>query len=108
MQPIYGFIPKLPIKNIIINRALYTSLMEKLSIEALDDSVFTQLTQIHYVDYVHLTNLSLSALILICILNRPNDSKLIVFEEYIKSKTIMKQILIFVFMVFIKNIETAT
>ena len=44
LNSIYCFIPKITVKNMLINTGLYTSIIEKFSIDSLDDSILTEIT----------------------------------------------------------------
>ena len=103
-----GFLPKPSLRTIIMNRGIYASLIEKISLELADDSTFSQLTQIGYTDYVHYANICISTCVIICLMNKPIDSKIETLQCYISSKKTTKYILIMIFIIFIKNIETAS
>lgn len=96
------------LRSIVINRAVYTSFMEKMSVEIVDDSLFSQMTHIGYTNYAHYVNIFISTFILLCLINKPIDNKMENIEQYILSKKITKNILVIVFIIFIKNIETAS
>jgi len=100
-----GFLPKPSLRTIIMNRGIYASLIEKISLELADDSM---LTQIGYMDYVHYANICISTFVIICLLNKPTDTKIENLQHYISSKKTTKYILIMIFIIFIKNIETAS
>lgn len=103
-----GFLPKPSLRTIIMNRGIYASLIEKISLELADDSTFSQLTQIGYTDYVHYANICISTCVIICLMNKPIDSKIETLQCYISSKKTTKYILLMIFIIFIKNIETAS
>jgi hypothetical protein len=96
------------LRSIVINRAVYTSFMEKMSVEIVDDSLFSQMTHIGYTNYAHYVNIFISTFILLCLINKPIDNKMENIEQYILSKNITKNLLVIVFIIFIKNIETAS
>lgn len=100
-----GFLPKPSLRTIIMNRGIYASLIEKISLELADDSM---LTHIGYMDYVHYANICISTCVIICLLNKPTDTKIENLQHYISSKKTTKYILIMIFIIFIKNIETAS
>ena len=100
-----GYLPKLPIKNLLINKALYNSLFEKLSFELLDETkIMTEL--VIYDGHTINPFYMISALYLGINKNSTNtDNKLIMLQEYKTHKKNIKQLTFIVFLIFIKNIE---
>ena len=66
--------------------------MEKMSVEIVDDSLFSQMTHIGYTNYAHYVNIFISTLILLCLINKPIDNKMENIEQYILSKNNKKYI----------------
>ena len=101
-----GFLPKEPLKNLLINKAIYNSLFEKLSVEILDETkLMTELVTFdgHTINPFYM----ISVLYLGINKNSTNtDNKLIMLDEYKKHKRNIKQLTFIVFLIFIKNIES--
>lgn len=101
-----GFLPKEPLNNLLINKALYNSLFEKLSVEILDETkLMTELVTFdgHTINPFYM----ISALYLGINKNTTNtDNKLIKLETYKRHKRNIKQLTFIVFLIFIKNIES--
>lgn len=109
LDRIYCFIPKIRVKNMLINKGLYTSIIEKFSIDSLDDSILTEITS--NFDVNNEPSLLLTTLLYIGYLMRPNKDKIDKLEqlkEYKKSRDISRQLMIFTFVIFMKNVEAAT
>ena len=73
LNSIYCFIPKIRVKNMLINKGLYTSIIEKFSIDSLDDSILTEITS--NFDVNNEPSLLLTTLLYIGYLTRPNKIK---------------------------------
>ena len=93
----------------LINRGLYTSIIEKFSIDSLDDSILTEITS--NFDVNNEPSLLLTTLLYIGYLTRPNKDKIDKLEklkEYKKSRDISRQFILFTFVIFMRNVEAAT
>lgn len=101
-----GFLPKEPLNKLIINKALYNSLFEKLSVEILDETkLMTELVRFdgHTINPFYI----ISALYLgININSTKSDNKLIKVDTYKRYKRNINQLTFIVFLLFIKNIES--
>lgn len=109
LNSIYCFIPKIRVKNMLINKGLYTSIIEKFSIDSLDDSILTEITS--NFDVNNEPSLLLTTLLYIGYLTRPNKDKIDKLEklkEYKKSRDISRQFILFTFVIFMRNVEAAT
>ena len=109
LNSIYCFIPKIRVKNMLINKGLYTSIIEKFSIDSLDDSILTEITS--NFDVNNEPSLLLTTLLYIGYLTRPNKDKIDKLEklkEYKKSRDISRQFMLFTFVIFMRNVEAAT
>ena len=109
LDRIYCFIPKIRVKNMLINKGLYTSIIEKFSIDSLDDSILTEITS--NFDVNNEPSLLLTTLLYIGYLTRPNKDKIDKLEklkEYKKSREISRQFMLFTFVIFMRNVEAAT
>ena len=109
LNSIYCFIPKIRVKNMLINKGLYTSIIEKFSNDSLDDSILTEITS--NFDVNNEPSLLLTTLLYIGYLTRPNKDKIDKLEklkEYKKSRDISRQFMLFTFVIFMRNVEAAT
>lgn len=99
-------IPKINIKlkSILANRALYSSIIEKFS---LDESIMTQIMSVnpHGDPTFYLTTMMYIGYILRPNQNKSKIEKLEQLEEYRKSKKMINQLMLMIFVIFIRNVE---
>ena len=106
------FRSKLRLKNVIMNQAFYSSIVEKFPLETLDEAFILQVTT--NFDGHNAPTLSMFCLTTILYLGyllRPKENKeekLENIEEYVKIKKRIKQLMIFTFALVIRNVETAS
>ena len=106
LKGVYTFVPKLQLKNIIATRALYTSIVEKFSFDVMDETLLTQITTGFDVHNMH--PLYFASILYAGYLMKPDNTKLENFEAYIKSKQITRQMVLIFFIIFMKNVDSAT
>lgn len=105
-------IPKIRLKNVIMNQAFYSSIVEKFSLETLDEAFVLQVTT--NFDGHNTPTSSMFCLTIILYLGyliRPREykqEKLENIKEYVKTRRAIKQFMIFIFYLFIRNVEDAS
>jgi len=112
MQSSAFLIPKIKLKNVIMNQAFYSSIVEKFSLETLDEAFILQVTT-NFDGHNTQTSsmLCLTTILYLGYLSRPREykqEKLENIEEYVKTKRAIKQFMILVFALLIRNVEDAS
>lgn len=103
----YAFTIKKPnLRTIVFNRALYSSFIEKFSFDSADETILTQIS-IGFDGHTFHPIYFVTAFTLGCLF-KPDDTKLSQTQTYQTNRKASKNFLLFIFMVFARNVETAT
>ena len=101
LQSVIAF-PKLNIKSfrslktIVFNRAFYSSFIEKISLDPLDETYL-----VHHPIYF-------ASAFALGVLLKPNDCKLENVTKYQETRRYSRNILTIIFVLFVRNVESAT
>lgn len=99
----YAFILKKPkLNTIVFNRALYSSFIEKFSFDSADETILTGFDGHTFHPIYFVTAFTLGCLF------KPDDTKLSKTESYQTNRKMSKNFLLFIFILFVRNVETAT
>lgn len=99
----YAFIIKTPkLNTIVFNRALYSSFIEKFSFDSADETILTGFDGHTFHPIYFVTAFTLGCLF------KPDNSKLSETKMYQTNRKASKNFLLFMFILFVRNVEAAT
>ena len=84
------------LKTIVFNRAFYSSFIEKITLDPMDETYL-----IHHPIYF-------ASAFTLGVLLKPNDSKLENVTKYQETRKISRNMLTIIFVLFVRNVESAT
>jgi hypothetical protein len=106
LEKAYGFMPRIKLKSLVQFRAFYTTIIEKFSLETLNDTILEEAQggfdlekryPLYLVMFLYLVNLT-----------QPDNTKLENVELYKKNVKKIREVIFLFWMIFMKNVEAAT